>query len=136
MKNLGFIFLFSVLSFIACDSADNCICTEEYAPVCGDNGKEYPNACHASCDNQDFTIGFCTREDSLMVRYTGDVSVDGCGYLLEHDNQSYHADNLDSTLMEDSLYIYAKYQPLFDYFTCGLGAEQYQKVEIDTAWAL
>jgi Kazal-type serine protease inhibitor domain len=71
MKKLPFaILFFAAISTTAfqCDTdcvseaQADCICTEQYDPVCGCNQQTYGNSCMAECDGiTDYTPGKCPR---------------------------------------------------------------------------
>ena len=57
-KFYRFVFIFLINSFLLL-SAQDCICTQEYAPVCA-SGVTYSNACAAECDGLfDYVLGEC-----------------------------------------------------------------------------
>jgi hypothetical protein len=78
MKNLGAAILFSVISILVFTAQtckqnqktqpcvekinNDCMCPENYKPVCGCNKKTYSNECFAKCGGiTEFTEGECPK---------------------------------------------------------------------------
>ncbi|XP_055338569.1 bdellin B-3-like [Paramacrobiotus metropolitanus] len=58
MKFVVLAVVLSILCFGTLEAAKSaeggggCICTADFSPVCGKNGKTYSNACKAKCEKQ------------------------------------------------------------------------------------
>jgi hypothetical protein len=44
------------------------VCTEQYEPVCGDNGQTYGNSCFACIEVDSYTNGECTPAPAAKLR--------------------------------------------------------------------
>ena len=56
----------------SCIALEACVCTEDFAPVCGVNGQDYTNACLAACASTDVAHdGACGTEGDACRRLSG-----------------------------------------------------------------
>ncbi len=112
MKNLisvlGMFIL--ALTFFQCKSDDdsgNCVCTEIFNPVCGDDGVLYSNDCHADCAGVTYIPGYCPEEANGLVLDLGDPAADGCGWViqmtLDGTPQNYRPDTLAEAFKVNNL---------------------------------
>lgn len=58
--------------FVGTIDAQGCFCTFNYDPVCGTNGKTYPNECSLGCERGRFPSKFnnCSIEISISFQYS------------------------------------------------------------------
>jgi len=66
-----------------------------------------------------------------VLHFTGDVTVDGCGWLLLTEGGSYHLSNLEEKFKHDGLEVLFKGSDLDETFSCGLSQTMYKVKKID-----
>lgn len=66
-----------------------------------------------------------------VVYFTGEVAVDGCGWLVLCEGQSYHVSNLKDEFKVDGLDIWMRGKLLDETFTCGLAQNRYDVFEAE-----
>jgi hypothetical protein len=76
----------------------------------------------------------CKKSQELVggtIRFSGQVSVDGCGWVIDLENGPVHPVNLDSIYRKDNLKIELNYKELKTNFDCGIGSSL-KEIEITT----
>jgi hypothetical protein len=68
-------------------------------------------------------------EDGLII-WAGDVAVDGCGWLIQSNNYTFHPTNLTTEFQQDSLQVSVDLKYVNETFSCGLLPSVYNSVEI------
>lgn len=58
---------------------------------------------------------------SALVRYSGDIAVDGCGWVLDMESGTVHPTNLEVEFQQDSLLVEISYKESSGTFNCGFG---------------
>ena len=112
--------LITLLFFCQCKEE----CTELYMPVCGNDGKNYLNACKANNAKVSFTEGLCTSTVNGRVVDLGNTADDWCRWVFKIDtfstferpfpNIHYGMYNFPDEFKEDGLNIEIVYNNVSD----------------------
>ncbi|MFK7979435.1 MAG: Kazal-type serine protease inhibitor family protein [Saprospiraceae bacterium] len=73
------ILLYLIPLFLFCQCKNNC--ADIYDPVCGNDGQNYRNPCHANTLRVSYTEGLCKYTKQGKVIYLGD----NCGWVFKTD---------------------------------------------------
>ncbi len=128
---LGLLFVFThctkKLNNSQANSGADCVCMEIYQPVCGKDGKEYPNSCYADCAKVKYKEGPCPIQATGKMIFLGDPKVDGCGWVIAsmRDGKiiNMRADQLDDKYLEQGINVNITYKPTLEQSSCGRGTQ-------------
>jgi hypothetical protein len=74
----------------------------------------------------------CNKENNAngVIRDFGPIEVDGCGWVVQVGNETFHPVNLEAQYKVDNLEIVFDYKKLGSEFYCGLLPSPYPEIEI------
>ena len=108
-------------------SLEDCICTEELQPVCGEDGIEYDNSCLAECEGVSYEEGACPITTKGKILFLGDPAIDGCGWVISIDVDevaiNFRPDNLPTTFQKEDLVVSLVYRETAELSPCGRGLQ-------------
>ena len=116
-----------MLMLAGCKTYTDCVCPAYYAPVCGENGKTYPNPCRAECDDVSYIDGECPVYGVGVVEYSGDTL---CGFYIRILGTSYKPQTLPEEYKVPDLVVGIRYRKMNAWFTCDEPYNNLQEVQL------
>lgn len=104
-----------MLLLVFSTACNDCICPENYDPVCGENGRTYGNPCLAECDDVQYIEGECPVYGIGKIEYSGDTI---CGYYILVLGTRYKPTNLPDDHKIHGQNVGMRYRKMNKWFTC------------------